>query len=122
MGRHAVMKTSAAAYKIGSKPFYALAAALSIFWALVADAQPQRSPISISCSNPYSGVSWTIKIDYDQRTVDSNPAQIDDATISWRDSTNGWYYVLERKTGKLTVTFASATGGNFLHDQCKLDH
>ncbi|HTV38419.1 MAG TPA: hypothetical protein VMF12_18470 [Xanthobacteraceae bacterium] len=127
-----MMKNSAGAYKMGKIPAYALlsarlvpaicAWALSIVAAGVADAQPQHSPISMTCTNPYSGVSWMIKVDYDQRTVDSNLAKIDDATISWRDATNGWYYVLDRKSGQLTVTIASATGGNFLHDQCKLDH
>jgi hypothetical protein len=127
------MKTSACAYNIGSKTVHDLvgarplgtaicAVALSIVLAGAADAQSQASPISVACTNPYSGVRWTIKIDYDQHTVDSNPAQIDDTAISWRDSANGWYYVLDRKTGNLTVTIASATGGNFLHDQCTLDH
>jgi hypothetical protein len=127
------MKTSACAYKIGSKAYRGLnpgrlrgeamyAFALSIALASVAHAQSPRSPISVECTNPYSGVHWTIKIDYDQHTVDSNPARIDDSTISWRDSANGWYYELDRKTGNLTVTVASATGGNFLHDQCTLVH
>jgi hypothetical protein len=127
------MKTSAYAYKMGSKAYRGLnlgrlprvavyAFALSIVLAGAAYAQSPRSPVSVECTNPYSGARWTIKIDYGQRTVDSNPAQIDDTTISWRDSANGWYYELDRKTGNLTVTVASATGGNFLHDQCALDH
>ena len=85
-------------------------------------AEPQHGAIPVSCTNPYSGVTWEIKIDYDRRTVDSNPADINDTTISWRDAANGWYYTLDRKSGKLTVTMASATGGNFLHDQCKMEH
>jgi hypothetical protein len=128
-----LMKISASAHKIGNRAIHVLgparlftaaicAVGASIGPAVVARAQPQREPSSVACINPYSGASWTIRIDYEQRTVDSNPAQIDAATISWRDSANGWYYVLDRKSGKLTVTVASATGGNFLHDQCKLDH
>ncbi len=73
------------------------------------------------CVNPFSGASWRITIDYDRATVDSNPARIDAAEISWRDPADGWNYQLDRKSGDLTVTLASATGGNFLHDRCKLD-
>jgi hypothetical protein len=38
----------------------------------------------------------------------------------WRDAANGWNYRLDRKSGALTVTLASATGGNFLFDRCAL--
>ncbi|MGH6674182.1 MAG: hypothetical protein ACRECE_08520 [Xanthobacteraceae bacterium] len=126
-----MMKKSAFAYKKGSIVWFALslalAAAMSGFWIAfgpraVANAEPQHGEIVVTCTNPYSGASWQIRIDYQRRTVDSNPAEVDDSTISWRDAANGWYYALDRKTGKLTVTMASATGGNFLHDQCKLDH
>lgn len=75
---------------------------------------------AITCTNPASGASWQIRIDYDRSTVDSSPARISDAEISWRD-VNGWNYRLDRKSGELTVVLASATGGNFLHDRCKLE-
>ena len=75
---------------------------------------------AITCTNPSSGTSWQIKIDYDRSTVDSNPARIGDAEIAWRDGPAGWYYSLDRKSGRLTITLASATGGNFLYDDCKL--
>jgi hypothetical protein len=125
------MKKSAGAYKRGSGllwalvPVHLLGAAISfaigVTLPVVVNAEPQHGKIAITCRNPYSGVLWQIKIDYDHRTVDSNPAEIDDSTISWRDAANGWYYALDRKSGKLTVTLTSATGGNFLHDQCRLD-
>jgi hypothetical protein len=126
-----MMKKSADAYKRGSNTlkvsvlrclFAAPIGALGIGVALSAsvNAEPQHGPVAVTCTNPYSGVTWQIKINYDQHTVDANPAEIDEATISWRDSANGWRYALDRKTGKLTVTVASATGGNFLYDSCKL--
>jgi hypothetical protein len=83
-------------------------------------AQAQRGETAITCTNPASGASWQILIDYDRSTVDANPARISDDEISWRDAKDGWYYKLNRKSGNLTVTLASATGGNFLYDRCKL--
>ncbi len=76
--------------------------------------------VAVTCTNPFSGASWQIAIDYDLKTVDSNPARIDETEISWRDAKDGWRYTLDRKSGALTVVLASATGGNFLHDQCRL--
>ena len=80
----------------------------------------QAAGVSVICTNPFSGASWQIAIDYDLRTVDSNPARIDETEIWWRDAKDGWNYTLDRKSGALTVVLASATGGNFLHDQCRL--
>ena len=99
------------------------AAALAIPAALALAAfasSAEAGEIGVTCTNPYSGASWQIAIDYDQKTVDSNPARISDAEISWRDAKDGWKYTLDRKSGKLTVVLASATGGNFLYDRCKL--
>jgi hypothetical protein len=76
--------------------------------------------VAITCTNPFSGASWQIAIDYDLKTVDSNPARIDEMEISWRDAKDGWRYSLDRTSGALTVILASATGGNFLHDRCRL--
>ena len=78
----------------------------------------ERGAKLITCTNPFSGVSWQVKIDYDRRMADSNPARIDETSISWRDSSDGRNYSLDRKSGKLTVVVASATGGNFLYDRC----
>jgi hypothetical protein len=80
----------------------------------------EAEPVSVTCTNPFSGASWQIKIDYDLETVDSNLAHIDEVKISWRDSKDGWRYTLDRKSGALTVVLASATGGNFLHDKCRM--
>jgi hypothetical protein len=82
----------------------------------------QQGEVAMTCTNPFSGASWQIRIDYDKQTVDSNPAHVSDATISWRDAKDGGNYTLDRKSGNLTVIIASATGGNFLYDHCKLEN
>jgi hypothetical protein len=76
---------------------------------------------AITCINPASGASFQIRIDYQRSTVDTNPAEISDRNISWRDE-NRWNYTLDRKSGNLTIILASSTGGSFLHDRCKLEH
>ena len=86
------------------------------------DAFAQQPDVAVTCTNPYSGATWQIRINYDRSTVDSNPARINEATISWRDAKDGWNYTLDRKSGKLTVILASSTGGSFLYDQCKLQN
>lgn len=83
--------------------------------------EAQHGEKAIICTNPASGANWQIKVDYDRRTVDSHPADIGDAVISWR-TTDGENYMLDRRSGHLTVIVASSTGGYFLHDQCKLDN
>ena len=90
--------------------------------ALVPSALAQSPPrVSVLlCTNPASGMTWQISIDYDHATVDTNPAKISDDEIVWRDAKDLWNYTMDRKTGKLTVVVASSTGGYFLHDTCKL--
>ncbi len=75
---------------------------------------------AITCTNVSSGANWQIKIDYDKGTVDSNPARISDAEISWHDASDGGNYRLDRKSEKLTVVIASSTGGYSLFHRCKL--
>ena len=122
-----MMKISTSAHKIGRKqripgPKLASAAcALGLGTAVwLSGAHAQSGEVAITCTNPSSGATWQIHINYDHRTVDSNPAVITDAVIEWKES-NGWKYTLDRKIGKLTVVLASSTGGNFIHDECKLD-
>jgi hypothetical protein len=82
----------------------------------------QRGEIAITCTNPVSGTTWQITINYDRNTVDSNPARITDTKISWHDQSDGGNYTLDRKSGNLTVIVASSTGGYFLYDRCRLEN
>jgi hypothetical protein len=82
----------------------------------------QQGETAITCTNLASGASWQVRIDYDRGTADSNPARINEAQISWHDTTDGGNYTLDRKSGELTVVVASSTGGYFLHHRCKLEN
>ena len=72
----------------------------------------------LTCTNLVSQFTWQIKVDFAARTVDSNPAQISNAEISWHDATDGGNYTLDRKSGALTVIVPSSTGGYFIHHRC----
>jgi hypothetical protein len=84
--------------------------------------EAQSGGTATTCTNVASGANWQIRIDYAKATVDSNPARISEAQISWRDATDGGNYTLDRKSGKLTVVLASSTGGYFLHHHCRLEN
>jgi hypothetical protein len=84
-------------------------------------AEAPRGESAITCTNPASGATWQIRIDYDRNTVDSDPARISDSQISWHAAADGRNYTLDRETGNLTVVVASSTGGSFLYDRCKLE-
>lgn len=105
-------------------PTRRLAAAIAALTISVAaapiDGQPGLHTSLITCTNPASGASWQISVDYDRATVDSNPARISDAKISWHDAKDGGNYTLDRRSGNLTVIVASSTGGYFLYDHCRL--
>jgi hypothetical protein len=96
----------------------ALALAASPLAALAAT--PSQS--AITCTNPASGKSWQIKIDYIAKTVDANAAEISDAKISWHDAKDGGNYSLDRKSGALTFVAPSSTGGYFVFDRCSLEN
>jgi hypothetical protein len=83
--------------------------------ALAADGRQFR------CTNPASGASWRITVDFARHRVDTYPAKIDPHWISWHDTAQGGFYDLDRKTGVLTMRNASSTGGYFLHDTCHPD-
>jgi hypothetical protein len=81
----------------------------------------QGSKIAITCTNPKSGTSWQIAIDFVRATVDSNRAEITDAKIAWFDPTDGGNYTLDRRSGDLTAIVASSTGGYFRRGRCTLE-
>ena len=86
------------------------------------DALAASGMSAMTCTNPASGASWQITIDYDRSTVDSYPARIGADEISWHDAKAGGNYTLDRKSGKLTFVAPSSTGGYFLHDHCAPAH
>ena len=94
----------------------------ALAFAAVALGPVRAGETPVTCTNPISGTNWQIRVDFDKGTVDSNPASISDGEIAWRDGKDGWNYKLDRKTGNLRVTIASATGGNFLYHHCKLEN
>ena len=90
-------------------------------WVTAEHSVAHATESAVACTNPASGSQWQIRIDYARSTVDTYPASITEAKISWHDTSDGGNYTLDRKSGNLTVVIASSTGGYFLHDQCKLD-
>jgi hypothetical protein len=83
-----------------------------------AHAAPQHGISAMKCTNPASGASWKINIDFERNTVDSHPARISEGEIRWHDPNDNGNYTLDRTTGNLTVVVASSTGGAFFYDRC----
>ncbi len=87
--------------------------------ALPAGAAPaEPAAAAMTCINAASGFTWQIEIDYAKRTVDTYPASISDAEISWHNDRDGNNYRLDRASGKLTQVYASSTGGSMLFNRC----
>jgi hypothetical protein len=97
-------------------------AALAIGLSVAPSIGAAEPPTTFLCTNLASGASWQISVDFARHAVDSNPARISRAEISWHDRKDGGNYTLDRKSGKLTVVFASTTGGYFLYHRCRLEH
>jgi hypothetical protein len=96
----------------------ALAAALAV---PPITGEAQQGETAITCTNPVSGTAWQIRIDYGKATVDANPARITQSAISWFDPKDFGNYTLDRKSGDLTTSVASSTGGYFRHARCNLE-
>jgi hypothetical protein len=85
------------------------------------NATAQESRATLTCTNPVSGFSWQILIDYRNAAVDSNPATITSAAVTWFDPKDRSYYRLDRNSGDLGATVASSTGGYFRPARCTLE-
>ncbi len=96
--------------------------ALAIGFSVLAPGVEAQHETAITCTNPVSGATWQIRIDYERKTVDSYPATISDSKISWADAKESSNYTLDRKSGDLTVVVRSSTAGHFLYDRCKLEN
>jgi hypothetical protein len=84
-----------------------------------AGAQPGRqSKVAFQCTNPKSGTTWDVNVDYDRSTANSFPAEITNSQIAWHDTSHGGYYYLDRVSGALTFKNATTTGGYTLHHTC----
>jgi hypothetical protein len=99
----------------------ALAASIS-----AGGAQPGRQSrddqfSQFQCTNPKSGTTWDVKVDYGRSTADSFPAKITQSQIAWHDTLHGGYYYLDRASGALTFKNASSNGGYALHHTCRAD-
>ena len=81
----------------------------------------QQGKMAVTCTNPASGASWQIAVDFDKATVDSNRAAICVAKIAWFDPKDGSNNTLDRKSGDLTAIVASSTGGYFRHGRCAVE-
>jgi hypothetical protein len=86
----------------------------------VSSAAAEAQVTAVTCSNPVSGAHWQIMINYQKSTVDSYPADITMAQISWFDPKDGGYYSIDRQSGDLITALGSSTGGWLRHNHCSL--
>jgi hypothetical protein len=119
---HRLMIPAEALLSVTRRSVAAMAALAAVIVLPVGAARAEAGATAITCTNPASGTTWQIQIDYRKGTVDSYPADITDATIAWHDPKDGGNYTLDRKSGSLTVIVASSTGGYFLHHRCRLNN
>lgn len=73
----------------------------------------------LTCTNPNSGTTWDLKVDFDRRMVDSFPAEISDQWITWQDTPRQGVYEFDRASGDMTMRGPSSMGGYFLHYHCR---
>ncbi|HWA79509.1 MAG TPA: hypothetical protein VG848_04270 [Acetobacteraceae bacterium] len=105
----------------GTRRFGALMAAL-VIGGLAGSARPGpvvAASTVFRCTNPESGASWTLKIDFDHGKVDGYPATVGQRMILWHDTENQGYYRLDQVTGDLRIVHASSMGGWEQHAVCR---
>jgi hypothetical protein len=81
---------------------------------------PGTPAASFHCVSADNNGTWTLKVDYAAGTVNGDPAEFTDQQITWHNSAAGGYYELDRKSGKLTIRYASAVGGFLMWRSCHL--
>ena len=96
-------------------------AAAAISTAACGSDSARAAAITFRCTNPKSGTTFDVKVDYDRSTADSFPAKITENQIAWHDTLHGGYYYLDRASGALTFLNASSTGGYATHHTCHAD-
>ena len=89
-------------------------------WTAAGAGEAPAAPDALTCTNPASGASWRIVVDYGKATVDARPAKITRSAISWYDPSDGGTYTLDRASGDLSASIASSTGGYFRYARCRL--
>jgi hypothetical protein len=65
----------------------------------------------IQCVNIASRATWSIALDAPRRLADGQTASFRGRRTSWRNTSDGSAFDLDRATGALVVTRASSTGG-----------
>jgi hypothetical protein len=118
MGRRMAMGTHSRLRKRILTAAAGLAAGLAL---LPLSAIAEDGLTALTCTNPVSGASWQITIDYRGPTVDTYPAEITRSEISWFDPKDGGNYRLDRASGDLKGSVASSTGGFFRRGHCTLE-
>ena len=78
----------------------------------------EAASITYRCMNTASQATWDVKVDYDQATAESYPADITASRIRWENKKEGGTYSLDRKSGDLTFAVASSTGGALWFHKC----
>jgi hypothetical protein len=86
---------------------------------LAAAFSAQADELTFRCVNTASHATWNLKIDLAKSTADGFQAQINAASVTWRDVAHGGSYELDRATGKLTFSNSSSTGGYMLFHHCQ---